>query len=165
MDFLVIFEFTLFLIVFFIIMKTLTSCLRSLQLFTHSGQLMFLLFNIFFLCVGIHVVFGDAWVNSIISGLAIGFGLALQPIIKHIVNGFILDGTRIKYLHDKGWKVQIKDVVGEIYTIGLIHTWIKTDDGELVMINNDMLDNQYLKLLPSKAGNFNKATKTNLIFG
>ena len=146
MDFLILLEFLLFLVLFFVVMRSLTGCLRSFQLFTHSGQLMFLLFNIFFLCAGIHVVFGDTWVNSIVSGLAIGFGLALQPILKHIVNGFILDGTRIKCMHNKGWKVKIKDVTGEIYTIGLIHTWIQTDEGDLVMINNDMLDNTYLRL-------------------
>ena len=49
-------------------------------------------------------------------------------------------------MHNKGWKVKIKDVTGEIYTIGLIHTWIQTDEGDLVMINNDMLDNTYLRL-------------------
>ena len=150
MDFFVILEFLLFLILFFVVMRSLTGCLRSFQLFTHNGQLMFLLFNIFFLCAGIHVVFGDTWVNSIVSGLAIGFGLALQPILKHIVNGFILDGTRIKCMHTKGWKVKIKDVTGEIYTIGLIHTWIRTDEGDLVMINNDMLDNEYLRLVKVK---------------
>jgi hypothetical protein len=143
-----VFEFILFVFLFVSILYGFAKFLRHMDWFNHVGQLVFLISAVSLLCLGIHFIFGDDFVKSIGSGLAIGFGIAIQPIIKHIVNGFVLDGTKIRNLQNLGRKIKIKDVIGDIHTIGLIHTWILGEDGSFIMFNNDVLEREHLVILP-----------------
>ena len=73
----------------------------------------------------------------------IGLGLALQPLIKVVVHGFIFDGTQIQKTTRE---VEIKGIRGRIKTIGMLHTWIEDKEGNLVMISNTMINENPLKV-------------------
>ena len=92
------------------------------------------------LCVSANYLFGEAISLQLLNGFAIGFGIALQPLFKNIVDGIGFDSTKIQGLiSGPGFK-------GTIHDIGMFHTWLLTEDGKLIMINNNILANNPLTL-------------------
>jgi len=81
-------------------------------------------------------MFGDDAVRSLITGFMIGGGLALQPLMKTVVNGFVTDQPG---LTQSGVTVNIRGVTGSIKRVGMLHTWIETEEGKLAMLSNDLL--------------------------
>ncbi len=79
----------------------------------------------------------------LINGLAVGLGIALQPLFKNIVNGLVVDSTKITGLD---MKVTVGEITGRIKRVGMIHTWIQDEAGNLVMVNNDLIASKPLKL-------------------
>lgn len=128
-----------------VFLYSITVLLRSSAMFNHVSQLV--LTVMFFIVVysSVYIAFGEKLMHSLASGLSIGVGLALQPLLKSVVNGFVFDGTRISQAN---CKVQIGEITGRIVNIGMLHTWLQEDKtGRLVMINNDMLEKNPLKVL------------------
>ena len=72
-----------------------------------------------------------------ISGIiAIALSLALQTTLTNVISGILLllDGSiRVSDL------VQYGAVKGEVVKIGLRNTWIRTDEGNLVIIGNSQV--------------------------
>ena len=107
---------------------------------THVVQFVMTLAFLGGLCVSANYLFGEAISLQLLNGLAIGFGIALQPLFKNIVDGIVFDSTKIQGLiSGPGFK-------GTIHDIGMFHTWLLTEDGKLIMINNNILANNPLTL-------------------
>jgi small-conductance mechanosensitive channel len=70
----------------------------------------------------------------IIIGLALG--LAFQDILKDIIAGLIVP---FEGHIEKGNKIQIGDIYGEIYKTGFRETIIKTPDGNIVVVPNSRI--------------------------
>jgi small-conductance mechanosensitive channel len=72
-----------------------------------------------------------------VSGIAaIALSLALQATLTNVISGILLlvDGSiRV------GDSVEYSGVKGEVVKIGLRNTWIKTHEGNLVIISNSQL--------------------------
>jgi small conductance mechanosensitive channel len=78
----------------------------------------------------------------VVSGLtlsaAVGLAatLALQTTISNVIAGFILLRDRVLRLNDV---VQISGVTGRVVRIGLVTTWLRTDEGHLASVSNSSL--------------------------
>lgn len=107
---------------------------------THSVQLFIVSITIAGICISISYIFGSTVVHYLVNGLAVGFGIGLQPLFKNIINGFVFDGTQIT------GKIECKEIRGEIKRVGLLHTWVLDDNGKLVMMNNNLLAENPVKL-------------------
>lgn len=101
--------------------------------FTHGIQLVLLCWTIVGVCLSISFLFGATVSHYLVNGLAVGFGIGLQPLFKNIINGFIFDGTQITGV------IECNGLKGELKRIGLLHTWLIDDNGKLVMVNNNVL--------------------------
>ncbi len=122
-----------------LIIYILTKCFRL----THVIQLLVCFVFIGGVCTSIHFLFGNTTMLYLLNGVAVGFGIALQPLFKNIVNGLVFDSTKISILE---CTVTIGDITGRIKRVGMIHTWIQDEAGNLVMVNNDMIASKPLKL-------------------
>lgn len=114
--------------------------------FTHFYQLFYCLAAFFIIVWGTYYIFGMNAVNSLLTGFMIGGGLALKPLMKTVVSGFTADGVNLmgKQLT---LKVGDKELDVEVVRIGLLHTWVSPKDGEeLIMVHNDLLNKQPLRI-------------------
>lgn len=118
-------------------------CARGNGIFTHYFQLLVTVSALVLGILFVDIAFGEKAMNSLFTGVMIGFGLALQPLIKVIVHGFIFDGTQIQKTTRE---VEIKGIRGRIKTIGMLHTWIEDKEGNLVMISNTIINENPLKV-------------------
>lgn len=126
--------------------------------FTHVYQLFFSLAVFFIIIWGTYYIFGTNAVNSLLAGFMIGGGLALQPLMKTVVSGFVADGVNLM-----GKEIELKlsngsTITATVARIGMLHTWVQeSDTGELIMVHNDLLNKQPLviknKLTPSDIAN------------
>ena len=107
---------------------------------THTRQMLLVSLTIVGVCVSISYIFGNTVVHYLVNGLAVGFGIGLQPLFKNIINGFVFDGTQINGV------IECNGVKGEIKRVGLLHTWVLDDNGKLVMMNNNLLAEKPVKL-------------------
>ena len=119
----------------------LSRIARSNGFFNHYFQLFVTVCAIVVVIFLVDIVFGSKSMNSLLTGIMIGVGLAFQPLIKIIVNGFIFDGTRIQ---TSGRDIEIKGIRGKVKTVGMLHTWVEDKDGNLVMISNNLFNDQPL---------------------
>lgn len=107
---------------------------------THVTQLFIVLLLIVGICSSLSYIFGSTVVNYLINGLAVGFGIGLQPLFKNIINGIIFDATRITGV------IECDGTKGTLKRVGLLHTWIVDDAGKLVMVNNNILSEKPVRL-------------------
>lgn len=122
------------------------SCFPLNFQFTHFYQLFYCLAAFFIIVWGTYYIFGMNAVNSLLTGFMIGGGLALKPLMKTVVSGFTADGVNLmgKQLT---LKVGDKELDVEVVRIGLLHTWVSPKDGEeLIMVHNDLLNKQPLRI-------------------
>jgi len=103
---------------------------------SHVVQLILSVLVFLLVLISVHFMFGDDAVRSLITGFMIGGGLALQPLMKTVVNGFVTDQPG---LTQSGVTVNIRGVTGSIKRVGMLHTWIETEEGKLAMLSNDLL--------------------------
>jgi len=85
--------------------------------------------------------------QHLVSGLGLAIGIALQPLFKKLIDGIIFDGTAIK----KCDSVEIAGYKGKVVKIGLLHTWLQTEEeagknSPLVMINNELLETKPIEI-------------------
>jgi hypothetical protein len=95
-----------------------------------------------------YLIFGKIVAMYLISGVSLGFGIALQPLFKNIINGLIFhaigcDGDDVS-------SVNIKGFTGKICRVGLIHTWVELETKEptkqYAMISNALLESNIIKV-------------------
>ncbi len=127
----------------FAFLYLLSFCLRKHNLFTHGIQFFLTICLLFIIILFSYIAFGMNAVNSIISGLFLGIGLALQPLIRTVANGFVFDGTK---LSKTGKKIELVglNVKGVVKVVGMLHTWIE-DGGTYYMVPNDKFTNEIVK--------------------
>jgi small-conductance mechanosensitive channel len=72
-----------------------------------------------------------------ISGIAaIAFSLSLQTALSNVIAGILLLLDNTLRLNDV---IQYSGIKGEVVKLGLRNTWVKTDEGNLVIISNSQI--------------------------
>tara|TARA_B100000674_G_scaffold151672_2_gene120796 strand:- start:4435 stop:4941 length:507 start_codon:yes stop_codon:yes gene_type:complete len=137
------------LVVGFGLIYLITYLLRRWNLFGHTAQFFISVFAFILILLFAYVGFGESSVRYIMSGLFIGIGLSLQPLMKTITKGFVFDGTRLSK-YDGDVEIVGKSVRGKVHTVGMLHTWILDNEGNYYMVANDMLSQNVLKVYPKK---------------
>lgn len=93
-----------------------------------------------------YFLLGHSVSQHLVSGLGLAIGIALQPLFKKLIDGIIFDGTSIK----KCDSVSIAGYKGKVVKIGLLHTWLQTEEtnegSPLVMINNELLETKPIEV-------------------
>lgn len=133
------------LILGFGIMYLISYLLRRYDLFGHTAQFFLSIWCFIVIVLFTYVAFGESTVRYLMSGLFLGIGLALQPLMKTVTKGFVFDGTRLSRV--KG-DIELvgRGVRGHIHTVGLIHTWIVDKDHNYYMISNDLFQTDIVKV-------------------
>lgn len=121
--------------------------LRLNRMFGHMAQFFMCILSFIVVLSFTYVAFGSDTVNYLMTGLFIGVGLALQPLIKTIMRGFIFDGTRLS-TYTGEVEIPSKGVKGKVDTVGMLHTWLVDKNGTYYMVSNDLLSSEPLKIYP-----------------
>lgn len=103
---------------------------------THLGQIIIVMVFLVGIPLAAFFIAGVESAQYFMTGIAVGFGIALQPLFHHIINGIVFHLVRM----DKEESVTIEKYTGKIEKVGLIHTFLKTRDKKLVMISNSKLE-------------------------
>jgi small conductance mechanosensitive channel len=83
-----------------------------------------------------------------VSGIAgVAVSLALQSTLSNVISGFLLFHDKAIRLHDD---IQFGGIRGRIVQIGLRATWVKTKEGDVVVIGNSNLSSGPLVNFTSK---------------
>ena len=124
------------------------SCQPQGGFFTRHSHIVQLLLSILFiggLVFSVYIGFGIHMASSLLSGIGLALGFALQPIMKKVVSGIVFDSTRLT-----GKIIDINNMRGTVTSVGLVHTWIKEDGtGNNICLHNDYLDKTPFKLIPT----------------
>lgn len=80
-------------------------------------------------------LFGMQTYASLIGGVSIGIGYALQPYIIGLFNGMMLQS---KEPFSVGCKIEFEQVKGKVTEIGLFYTFICSEDDKKIVIPNQM---------------------------
>jgi small-conductance mechanosensitive channel len=79
-------------------------------------------------------------VTIVLSALGVGVGFGLQNLVNNFVSGFVLLTERPIRLRDK---VEVNGVLGNVSSIGIRASTIRTFDGaEVIVPNGDLISNQ-----------------------
>ena len=79
-------------------------------------------------------------VTIVLSALGVGVGFGLQNLVNNFVSGFVLLTERPIRLRDK---VEVNGVLGNVTSIGIRASTIRTFDGaEVIVPNGDLISNQ-----------------------
>jgi len=82
-------------------------------------------------------------VGSLLSGVGIALGLALQPIMKKMIAGIVFDTTI-----QCGKRIKCGDYIGIVTNVGMVHTWIELENGEgKACIHNDYFNTNPITIL------------------
>ena len=118
--------------------------LRHRNKFSHCTQLFLLISTVITLTLSLYLALGRTAIDSVLTGLTVAIGLALQPFIKTIIPGFIFDGTKIPQGEHT---IQVKNIRGTVKQVGLLHTWIADEDGNLIMVSNSIFETEPVKVM------------------
>jgi small-conductance mechanosensitive channel len=110
----------------------------------HNHVFQLILTMVFFigLLISVYLAFGISMVSSLLTGLGIALGLALQPIMKKMVAGIVFDTT----IHT-GCKIKCGDFIGTVTQVGMVHTWIDLDGEGKACIHNDYFNTNPITIL------------------
>ena len=118
--------------------KTFTS--------SHSHLSQMILSTLFLIgfTVAVYEAFGIRMAESLLSGIGLALGLALQPLMKKMVAGFVFDSTISGSAKNKF--IKCGDFEGRVTNVGMVHTWIDTREGR-VCVHNDYLEKNPLTII------------------
>ena len=132
--------------------ELLKSCQPQGGFFTRHSHIVQLLLSILFiigLIFSTYVGFGLQMAGSLLSGIGLALGFALQPIMKKVVSGIVFDSTRLT-----GKIIEIGKMRGTVTSVGLVHTWIKEEGTDnKICLHNDFIDRTPFKLIPTGVSN------------
>ena len=81
-------------------------------------------------------------VTIVLSALGVGIGFGLQSLVNNFVSGFVLLTERPIRLRDK---VEIDDILGNVSSIGIRASTIRTFDGaEVIVPNGDLISGRVI---------------------
>lgn len=106
----------------------------KLRCFSNHNHLFQLILTLMFgigVIISVYEAFGYEMAASLLTGIGLALGLALQPMMQKLVAGMVFDST-IK----KGASVKCGDFEGKVRSVGVIHSIIETKEGRLC-IHND----------------------------
>ena len=92
-----------------------------------------------------YYMFGKEVALYLISGFSLGVGIALRPVFSKVLSGMVFDATKI--YNAKQIKIEKDNISGKVYRVGLLHTWLKDDEGNLHMIGNKYLEETPIKVI------------------
>ena len=132
-----------FAIIYVLYMLMRTAFVRSFTS-NHSHVFQLLLSTLFIigLTTAVYEAFGIKIAESLLSGIGLALGLALQPLMKKMVAGVVFDstsGAQNKF-------IKCGDFEGKVTSVGMVHTWIKTREG-MVCVHNDYLEKNPLTII------------------
>ena len=119
------------LIVYILYYLMKCSKIRFFRNHNHVFQLLLTLLFSIGVMISVYEAFGYEMAASLLTGVGIALGLALQPMMKKVVAGMVFD-TTIK----KNSSITVGKFSGTVDSVGVIHTIINTADGK-VCIHND----------------------------
>lgn len=110
----------------------------------HNHVFQLLLSILFFIgiLISVYEAFGISMVSSLLSGVGIALGLALQPIMKKMVAGVVFDTTI-----QSGCRIKCGEYVGVVKTVGMVHTWIELENGNCACIHNDYFNTNPITII------------------
>lgn len=135
-------------LIVFGLFEAFKSCQPKGGFFTRHSHIVQLLLSVLFI-VGLifstYVGFGLQMAGSLLSGIGLALGFALQPIMKKVVSGIVFDSTRLT-----GKIIQIGEMRGTVTSVGLVHTWIHEEGtNNKICLHNDYIDKTPFKLIPA----------------
>ncbi len=81
-------------------------------------------------------------VTIVLSALGVGIGFGLQNLVNNFVSGFVLLTERPIRLHDK---VEIDQILGNVSSIGIRASTVRTFDGaEVIVPNGDLISGRVI---------------------
>lgn len=80
-------------------------------------------------------LFGEATYASLIGGVSIGIGYALQPYIIGLFNGMMMQS---KEPFTVGSEIEFNEQTGTVKEIGLFYTYITIKSGKTLIVPNEM---------------------------
>jgi small-conductance mechanosensitive channel len=97
----------------------------------HMLQLILTLLFTIGLVISVYEAFGYDMAASLLTGIGLAVGLALQPMMKKVIAGIAFD-----VILEKDAQVECNGIVGKVLCVGVVHTTIETSEGK-VSIHND----------------------------
>ena len=80
-------------------------------------------------------MFGYQTYNSLIGGISIGIGYALQPYIIGLFSGMMMQS---KEPFTKGSTIRFNNVEGVVKEVGLFYTYVYTNDNKRIVVPNQL---------------------------
>ncbi len=126
-------------------------CLKKIvSRHNHIFQLILSLLFFIGIIISVYVGFGINMVSSLLSGVGIALGLALQPIMKKMVAGVVFD-TTVR----SGCRIKCGEYEGVVEQVGMVHTWIELDGGKgKACIHNDYFNAHPITVKPTSVEKF-----------
>lgn len=107
------------------------------------------LFSLFIFSTSIigsfYFIFGKDVALYLVSGFALGIGIALRPIFSKVLSGMVMTSTHISRSNEI--IIEKDNIKGKVIRVGLLHTWLKDSDGNLHMIGNKYLEETPIKVM------------------
>lgn len=124
------------------------KCLkRIVSRHNHVFQLVLSLIFFIGILLSVYLGLGISMVSSLLSGVGIALGLALQPIMKKMVAGVVFDTT----IHS-GCEIICGEFEGRVCQVGMVHTWIELDGKKgKACIHNDYFNMHPITIKPTSA--------------
>jgi hypothetical protein len=120
---------------------------RVVSRHNHVFQLILSILFFIGILLSVYLGLGISMVSSLLSGVGIALGLALQPIMKKMVAGVVFDTT----IHS-GCEIICGEFEGKVCQVGMVHTWIDLKDSKgKACIHNDYFNTHPITIKPTSA--------------
>jgi len=106
------------------------------------------LFSLFIFSTSIigsfYFIFGKDVALYLVSGFSLGIGIALRPVFSKVLSGMVMTSTHINRSDEI--VIEKDNIRGKVFRVGLLHTWLKDEEGNLHMIGNKYLEETPIKV-------------------
>jgi hypothetical protein len=131
---------------------------RIVSRHNHIFQLILSVLFFIGILISVYLGLGISMVSSLLSGVGIALGLALQPIMKKMVAGVVFDTT----IHS-GCDIICGEFEGKVCQVGMVHTWIDLKDNKgKACIHNDYFNTHPITIKPTSSAE-NQSSRRELV--